>query len=130
MPRNSSLLISVVTGDHFCRVRASDSIDCSLSVGCNLVVTDDRFMNRLQNSVKLLIFLTLSGENPRSPGSSFCSCSQMASMAPVFRCESDIHDEETRLFHLDGDSVKQSMLDTFPYAAPTPTPSDDDDVPF
>ena len=44
--------------------------------------------------------------------------------------ESDIHDEETRLFHLDGDSVKQSMLDTFPYATPTPTPSDDDDVPF
>lgn len=44
--------------------------------------------------------------------------------------ESDIHDEQTRLFELDGDSVKQSMLDTFPYAAPTPTPSDDDDVPF
>ncbi len=44
--------------------------------------------------------------------------------------ESDIHDEETRLFELDGDSVKQTMLDTFPYADPTPTPSDDDDVPF
>lgn len=44
--------------------------------------------------------------------------------------ESDIHDEQTRLFQLDGDSVKQSMLDTFPYADPTPTPTDDDDVPF
>lgn len=44
--------------------------------------------------------------------------------------ESDIHDEQTMLFELDGNSVKQIMLDTFPYAAPTPTPSDDDDVPF
>lgn len=44
--------------------------------------------------------------------------------------ESDIHDEQTRLFQMDGDSVKQTMLDTFPYAAPTPTPTDDDDVPF
>ena len=44
--------------------------------------------------------------------------------------ESDIHDEATRLFQMDGDSVKQTILDTFPYAAPTPTPSDDDDVPF
>lgn len=43
---------------------------------------------------------------------------------------SDIHFEETRLFQLNGDSVKQSMLDTFPYADPTPTQSDDDDVPF
>lgn len=44
--------------------------------------------------------------------------------------ESDIYDEETKLFELDGNSVKQTMLDTFPYAAPTPTPTDDDDVPF
>lgn len=44
--------------------------------------------------------------------------------------ESDIHDEQTRLFQLDGDSVKQTMLDTFPYADPTPTLTDDDDVPF
>ena len=29
--------------------------------------------------------------------------------------ESDIHDEETRLFELDGDSVKKTMLDKFPY---------------
>ena len=44
--------------------------------------------------------------------------------------ESDLHDEETILFQMDGDSVKQTMLDTFPYADPTPTPTDDDDVPF
>ena len=44
--------------------------------------------------------------------------------------ESDIHDEETRLFQMDGDSVKQTMLDTFPYANPTPTPQTDDDFPF
>ena len=44
--------------------------------------------------------------------------------------ESDIHDEETKLFELDGNSVKQTKLDTFPYADPTPTPTDDDDVPF
>ena len=44
---------------------------------------------------------------------------------------SDIHFEETRLFQLDGDSVKQTMLDTFPYADPAPDPqTDDDDVPF
>ena len=44
--------------------------------------------------------------------------------------ESDIHDEATRLFQLDGNSVKQTMLDTFPYADPTPDPQTADDVPF
>ena len=47
---------------------------------------------------------------------------------------SDIHFEETRLFQMDGDSVKQTMLDTFPYAdpvqAPDPDPQTADDVPF
>lgn len=43
--------------------------------------------------------------------------------------ESDIHDEQTRLFQLDGNSVKQTMLDTFPYADPAPQ-TDVDDVPF
>lgn len=43
--------------------------------------------------------------------------------------ESDIHDEQTRLFQMDGDSVKQTMLDTFPYADPAPQ-TDVDDVPF
>ena len=42
--------------------------------------------------------------------------------------ESDIHDEETRLFELAGDSVKQTALDTFPYEKPAPEP--DDVIPF
>ena len=44
--------------------------------------------------------------------------------------ETDIHNEETRLFQMEGNSVKQTMLDTFPYADPTPDPQMADDVPF
>ena len=42
--------------------------------------------------------------------------------------ESDIHDEETRLFELAGDSVKQTALHSFPYKEPAPEP--DDEIPF
>ena len=42
--------------------------------------------------------------------------------------ESEIHDEETRLFELDGDSVKQTALDSFPYEIPAPEPNDE--IPF
>lgn len=42
--------------------------------------------------------------------------------------ESDIHEEETRLFEPVGDSVKQTALDTFPYEEPAPEPSDE--IPF
>ena len=42
--------------------------------------------------------------------------------------ESDIHDEDTRLFELDGDFVKQTKLDTFPYAEQVPEP--DNEIPF
>ena len=50
--------------------------------------------------------------------------------------ESDLHDEDTRLFELNGDSVKQTRLDRFPYGASvqefeaTPQTEDDDDIPF
>ena len=50
---------------------------------------------------------------------------------------SDIYDEETRLFELDGDSVKQTMLDKFPYGdfvqeskSNPQTEDDEEDVPF
>ena len=42
--------------------------------------------------------------------------------------ESDIYEEETRLFELVGDSVKQTALDSFPYKEPAPEP--DDEIPF
>lgn len=42
--------------------------------------------------------------------------------------ESDIHEEETRLFEPVGDSVKQSALDMFPYEEPAPEPNDE--IPF
>lgn len=42
--------------------------------------------------------------------------------------ESDIHDEETRLFELDGDSVKNTMLDKFPYG--DSVQESDDEIPF
>ena len=50
--------------------------------------------------------------------------------------ESDIHNEETRLFELDGDSVKQTLLDKFPYedsveeSESNPQAENDDDIPF
>jgi hypothetical protein len=45
--------------------------------------------------------------------------------------ETDIHNEETRLFQMDGNSVKQTVLDTFPYADPTPDPDPQTaEVPF
>lgn len=42
--------------------------------------------------------------------------------------ESDIHEEETRLFEPVGDSVKQTALHSFPYKEPALEP--DDDFPF
>ena len=42
--------------------------------------------------------------------------------------ESDIHEEETRLFEPVGDSVKQTALDSFQYKEPAPEP--DDEIPF
>ena len=42
--------------------------------------------------------------------------------------ESDIHEEETRLFEPVGDSVKQTALDSFPYEEPAPKPNDE--IPF
>ena len=42
--------------------------------------------------------------------------------------ESDIHEEETRLFEPVGDSVKQTALDSFPYEEPAPEPNDE--IPF
>lgn len=42
--------------------------------------------------------------------------------------ESDIHEEETRLFEPVGDSVKQTALHSFPYKEPAPEP--DDEIPF
>lgn len=42
--------------------------------------------------------------------------------------ESDIHEEETRLFEPVGDSVKQTALDMFPYEGPAPEPNDE--IPF
>lgn len=42
--------------------------------------------------------------------------------------ESDIHEEETRLFEPVGDSVKQTALDSFPYKEPAPEPNDE--IPF
>ena len=42
--------------------------------------------------------------------------------------ESDIHEEETRLFEPVGDSVKQTALDMFPYEEPAPEPNDE--IPF
>ena len=50
--------------------------------------------------------------------------------------ESDIDDKDTRMFELDVDSVKQTVLDGFPYGAParesgaTTQTEDDDDIPF
>ena len=50
--------------------------------------------------------------------------------------ESDLHDEETRLFELGGDYVKQTMLDEFPYrdfvqeSESAFQAEDDDDLPF
>ena len=42
--------------------------------------------------------------------------------------ETDIHEEETRLFESVGDSVKQTALHSFPYKEPAPEP--DDEIPF
>lgn len=42
--------------------------------------------------------------------------------------ESDIHEKETRLFELDGDSVKQTILDKFPYG--DSVQESDDEMPF
>ena len=42
--------------------------------------------------------------------------------------ESDIHEEETRLFEPVGDSVKLTALDSFPYEEPAPEPNDE--IPF
>lgn len=42
--------------------------------------------------------------------------------------ESDIHEEETRLFEPVGDTVKQTALDMFPYEEPAPEPNDE--IPF
>jgi len=42
--------------------------------------------------------------------------------------ESDIHEEETRLFEPVGDSVKLTALDSFPYEGPAPEPNDE--IPF
>ena len=50
--------------------------------------------------------------------------------------ESDLHDVETRLFELGGDSVKQALLDEFPYrdfvqeSESAFQAEDDDDLPF
>ena len=50
--------------------------------------------------------------------------------------ESDIHDEDTRLFELDGEAVRQTTLDEFPYGdsvrqpKSAPKAGDEDDLPF
>ena len=49
----------------------------------NSVAIGERFRYCDQNSANIRIFLMLSSENPRKPGSSLRSCSLISLMAPV-----------------------------------------------
>ena len=81
--RNSSRLISVANGDHFDKEKLSHSISACNSRCFKSVAIGDRFKYWLQNSENVRIFLILSSEKPRKPGSSLLSCSLIILIAPV-----------------------------------------------